>query len=75
MLLLGDAFEGFLRHSVELTFRPERHDEAVMEGQDGGVTFNELLDDVFTKLGIESQLAQASNFFFGMLIGCVRAHS
>ena len=47
MLLIGDVFEGFLHHSIELTFRPERYDEAVMDGQDGRVTFDKLLDDVF----------------------------
>ncbi len=53
MLLIGDVFEGFRHHSVELAFRPERYDEAVMDGQDGCVTFDKFLDDVFANLGIE----------------------
>ena len=73
MPLLVDVFEGFLHHSIELTFRSHWHNEAVVDGQDRRVPFHELLDDVFTKLGIEAQLAQANNFFFGAnrLYGCI----
>ena len=52
MPLLGDAFEGFLHHSIELAFRPEGHDEAVMDGKDGRVPLDELLDDVFAYAGV-----------------------
>ena len=37
---MGDVFEGFLQHSIELAFRPERYDEAVVDGQDGCVPFD-----------------------------------
>ena len=53
MPLLGNAFEGFLHHSIELTFRPERHDEAVVDGKDGRVWFDKLFDDVFAYAGVE----------------------
>ena len=55
---MGDVFEGFLQHSIELAFRPERYDEAVVDGQDGCVPFDELLDDLFTHLGIEVHQTQ-----------------
>ena len=54
MPLLGDAFEGFLHRSIELTFRSEWHDEAVMDSEDKRVPLDELLDDVISKLGIEA---------------------
>ena len=50
--LLGDAFEGFLHHPLELTFRPEGHNEAVVDCQDGCVTFDKFLDDVFAYAGV-----------------------
>ena len=53
MPLLCDAFEGFLHHLIEFSFRPKRYDEAVVDGQDGCVTFDKFLNDVFAHLGIE----------------------
>ena len=58
MTLLGDVFEGCLHHSIELTFRPEGYDEAVMNSEDRRVPFYELLDDVFTHLGVEAHQTQ-----------------
>lgn len=58
MTLLGDAFEGLLHHSIEFSFTPERHDEAVMDGQDGCFTFDKFLDDVFAYAGVEVHQAQ-----------------
>ena len=58
MPLLGDAFEGFLHHSIEFSFRPERHDEAIVDGQDGCVTFDKFLDDVFAYAGVDVHQTQ-----------------
>ena len=58
MTLLGDAFEGFLHNSIEFSFTPERYDEAVVDGQDGCVTFDKLLDDVFAYARVEVHQTQ-----------------
>jgi hypothetical protein len=60
VLLIGDVFEGFRHHSLELAFRPERHDEAVVDGQDGCVTFDKFLDDLFAYAGVEVHQTQTS---------------
>ena len=58
MPLLCDAFEGFLHHLIEFSFRPKRYDEAVVDGQDGCVTFDKLLDDVFAYARVEVHQTQ-----------------
>ena len=53
LCLVGDVFEGFFHHSIELAFRPERYDEAVVNSEDRRVPPDKLLDDIFACAGVE----------------------